>query len=174
MEKNLCNALYDIPTLTELALYSQSISAPYMCVVCTPDGEINMLDLAPFHQKVLNHIQKIIDNPDLLLGNNSSFETGALDGLSWQSPGIFQAIQNIKSEFPHLQSLLVQFFQGAAETWKHFTSEFAPGGLIDESTPDERDLVWLPATNDVNEGALVSFRILMQNQPQLTVLHYNA
>jgi len=42
-------------------------------------------------------------------------------------------------------------------TWKKFTSEFAPGGLIDKATADERKLVWMPSTNDVNEGALGSF-----------------
>ena len=32
----------------------------------------------------------------------------------------------------------------------------------------------MPPTNDANEGALGSFHVLMHNQPQLTVLHYNA
>lgn len=32
----------------------------------------------------------------------------------------------------------------------------------------------MPPTNDVNEGALGSFRVLMHRQPQLTVLHFNA
>ena len=32
----------------------------------------------------------------------------------------------------------------------------------------------MPATNDVNEGALGAFRVLMCQQPQLTLLHYNA
>jgi hypothetical protein len=60
-------------------------------------------------------------------------------------------------ELPHLKPLLVRFFQGAAKGWKRFTSEFAPGGLIDEATVEEKDLAWLPTTNDVNEGALGSF-----------------
>jgi len=66
------------------------------------------------------------------------------------------------------------FFEGAAETWKHFTSEFAPGGLIDEAIVEERELAWMPATNDENEGALGSFRQLMRKQPQLTLLSHNA
>ena len=177
MEKNLWNALHDQPTLTELAvlaLYAQSISHPYMRVVRKPDQEINMLDLGSFHHKVLEHMNRIIENPDLLLDNNSSSETGALDGLPWESAEIFQAIQKMKTQLPHFQSLLVEFFKGAADTWKRFISEFAPGGLIDESTADEKDLAWMPATNDANEGALGSFRVLMRSQPQLTVLHYNA
>lgn len=59
-------------------------------------------------------------------------------------------------------------------TWKRFTSEFAPGGLIDEAIAEERNLAWMPPTNDVNEGALGSFRGLMHWQPQITLLHYNA
>ena len=32
----------------------------------------------------------------------------------------------------------------------------------------------MPATNDENEGALGSFRVLMRRQPQLTLLNHNA
>ena len=35
-------------------------------------------------------------------------------------------------------------------------------------------MAWLPATNDENEGALGSFRQLMSQQPQLTLLNHNA
>ena len=47
-------------------------------------------------------------------------------------------------------------------------------GLTDEATAEGKDLTWMPATNDVNEGALGSFCVLMQQQPQLTLLQYNA
>ncbi|KAF8800835.1 hypothetical protein BYT27DRAFT_7116520, partial [Phlegmacium glaucopus] len=47
-------------------------------------------------------------------------------------------------------------------------------GLIDEATTEEKELAWMPATNDVNEGALGSFRHLMRYQPQLTLLNHNA
>lgn len=46
--------------------------------------------------------------------------------------------------------------------------------LIDEATTEERELAWMPPTNDANEGALGSFRLLMRHQPQLTSLQYNA
>ena len=59
------------------------------------------------------------------------------------------------------------------ETWSRFTSEFAPGGLIDAATTEERDLAWMPATNDENEGALGLFRKLIQQHPQLTMQAYN-
>src|SRR6266540_716700 len=76
-------------------------------------------------------------------------------------------------DLPYLKELLVAFFTGADETWTRFTSEFAPGGLIDAATTEERDLAWMPATNDENEGALGSFRKLIRQQPQLTMQAYN-
>ena len=80
----------------------------------------------------------------------------------------------IFQQLPYFKDLLVAFFTGAANTWEQFTSEFAEGGLIDEVTAEERDLAWLPATNDENEGALGSFWQLMSQQPQLTLLNHNA
>jgi hypothetical protein len=177
MEQNLWDALHCTSTLTELAvlaLYSQSVSHPYMRAICTPGAETNMLDLGPLHHKLSGHIKHIIARPELLIGHDASYEKGAMDGQKWQSSLIMSAIQAKMPELPHLKPLLVKFFQGAAKGWKRFTSEFAPGGLIDEATLEEKDLAWLPTTNDVNEGALGSFRVLMRRQPQLTVLHYNA
>ncbi|KAF8815542.1 hypothetical protein BYT27DRAFT_7225035 [Phlegmacium glaucopus] len=145
-KENLWNALHCTATKTEmavLALYAQAITHPYMKVVCaTGEKQENMLNLGPFHQRVQNHMQRIIE--------------------------IVNAIQKMSPELPYLEPLLVSFFKGASETWKRFTSEFAPGGLIDEATVEERELAWMPATNDVNEGALGSFRVLLHRQPQLT------
>jgi hypothetical protein len=75
--------------------------------------------------------------------------------------GLWMESHGLAPELPHLSSVLVAFFQGAAETWKCFISEFAPGGLIDEATADEKDFAWMPPTNDVNEGALGAFCVLM-------------
>ena len=118
-------------------------------------------------------MQKIIANPDILLGSDASYATATLDGEEWQNPAVIEKIHDISTSLPHLQDLLVVFFKGTAETWKRFTSEFAPGGLIDAATAEERELVQMPATNDKNEDALGSFRHLMWNQPQLTLLNHN-
>ena len=91
-----------------------------------------------------------------------------MDGEPWESPKVVAEIQRMAPKLPHLKPLLVAFFRGGSETWKRFTSEFAPGGLIDEATAEEKALAWMPATNDVNEGALGSFCVLMRCQPQLT------
>jgi hypothetical protein len=130
-----------------------------------------MLDLGPLHQKVSTHIQTIITDPSSLLCENPSSVTVSLGGDEWQHPNIFKSIKDL--DLPYLEELLVAFFTGANETWTRFTSEFAPGGLIDGATTEERDLAWMPATNDENEGALGSFRKLIRQQPQLTMQGYN-
>ena len=87
---------------------------------------------------------------------------------------VVERINKLAPDFPHLKPALVAFFKGAKEAWQPFTSEYAPGGLIDEATEEEKDCAWMPTTNDVNEGALGSFCVMMQRQPQLTLLQYNA
>ncbi|KAF8813366.1 hypothetical protein BYT27DRAFT_7250897, partial [Phlegmacium glaucopus] len=178
MEQNLMNALQCDSTKTELAvlaIYAEAISYPYMKAICTShDTDQNMLDLGPLHHHIYEHMQKIISNPDILLGNDVSCSSATLDGEEWQNPAVVKKIHELSPTLPHLQDLLLVFFKGAAETWERFTSEFAPGGLIDEATAEEKELAWMPATNDVNEGALESFRHLMRYQPQLTLLNHNA
>ena len=182
MESNLWKALHCTSTTTELAvlaIYAEAISYPYMKAIRTSsDKDQNMLDLGPFHSRVYNHMQKIIENPDILIGKDidpsESYKMATLDGNEWQNIEVVKKILDLIPTLPHFHNLLISFFRGAAETWERFTSEFAPGGLIDEATAEEKELAWMPATNDENEGALGSFRHLMRHQPQLTLLSHNA
>ena len=182
MESNLWKALHCTSTTTELAvlaIYAEAISYPYMKAIRTySDKNQNMLDLGPFHSRVYKHMQKIIENPDILIGRDldlcESYKMATLDGEKWQNPAVVKKILDIIPTLPHFCNLLIAFFKGAAETWEHFTSEFAPGGLIDEATAEERELAWLPAANDENEGLLGSFQHLMNYQPQLTLLSFNS
>jgi len=77
-------------------------------------------------------------------------------------------------ELPHLADVFVAFLKGASATWDRFTSEFVPGGIIDEATDLEKDLAWMPATNDLNEGALGSYRVFMCYKPRTTLHKFNA
>ena len=177
MESNLWKALHDSATLSELAilaLYGEAVSYPYIKAIrsMTDSGEQqNMLNLGPLHKKVSTHIKAIITNPSILLCENPLSSIALLEGDKWQHPDIFKSIKDL--DLPYLKELLVAFFTGADETWTRFTSEFSPGGLIDTATTEERDLAWMPATNDENEGALGSFRKLIRQQPQLTIQGYN-
>lgn len=171
-------ALLDPPTLSEMAvmaLYAQAISHPYMCAVRGPAAkDINMLDLGPLHAFIEDHMKLIIANPQILLGPNTNYRTATADGLEWDNLDDVNAILGDTTVYPHLQELLVAFFQGSLQTWRRFTTEFTPGGIIDEATDDEKNLAWLPATNDLNEGILGSFRQFMRFNPSATLLAFNS
>ena len=60
MEKNLVNALNDIPTRTELvvlALYAQAVSHPYMKTI-QENPSLNALDLRPLNKKIESFLKK--------------------------------------------------------------------------------------------------------------------
>jgi hypothetical protein len=158
-----------------MALYSEAITHPYMRVVRGPGTEsTNILDLGGFHQDVQEHCQRLIDEPELLLSDDASAKTATLDGLEWEHPEVIAAIQKLLPELPHVKPALVAFCEGALETWIRFSAEFAPSGLIDEATEEEKRLAWMPSTNDHNEGALGSYRVYMRAKPSTTIQQYNA
>ena len=177
MESNLKVALDDIPTLTELAvltLYAQAISHPYMKKVRGPGTEdLNMLNMGPLHEEVKQHIQMIIDDPDILLGDGVSYQKDVF-GQKWHRPDAFETVHKLSPQLPHLQPVLVAFFKGALITFERFTSEFAAGSPIDLASATEKELAWMPPTNDVNEGALGSYRLYIRKKPTTTVQQYNA
>ena len=75
-----------------------------------------MLDLGPLHKRVANHIQKIIDNPSILLSENPSSTTGSLDGSEWQNPAVIKKVHTL--QLLYLKDLLVAFFKGSKDTWE--------------------------------------------------------
>ncbi|TFK29206.1 hypothetical protein FA15DRAFT_678043 [Coprinopsis marcescibilis] len=178
MEENFYNGLHCKATLTELAvlgLYAQAVSYPYMARIHNEaQKKTNMLDLGPFHAEVYNHIQKLAAYPELLTDGPANCQTACLEGKEWRSPDFMSKMAQLSPTLPHLRDLFVAFAEGAAVTWKRFTSEFAPGGLIDEASQEEHDLAWMLPTNDMNEGALGAFRLTMRRQPQLSLLGYNS
>ncbi|KAF8961286.1 hypothetical protein BDZ97DRAFT_1664412 [Flammula alnicola] len=176
IENNVLQALHDPATLTELCamvLYTQAVSKPYMRAVRGPKSD-NVLDLGPLHALVHEFVQKIIDQPDLLVSEDASHVDATLDGKEWDNPKAIKAVLKLMPSLPHLKVITAAFFRGALVTWERFSSEFAPGGLIDEATAEEKHLAWMPATNDVNEGALGAYRVTIRNKPSLTLHQYNA
>jgi len=99
MKQNLWNALHCEATLAEfavLAIYAESVSYPYMKSICTSrDKDQNMLDLGPLHHRVHKHMQKIIDNPDILIGASSSHLTASLDSDEWQNSNVVRKVLEI-------------------------------------------------------------------------------
>lgn len=181
MEANLYKALRDPATLSELAvlaLYAQSVTYAYLERVRGPGTEnVNILDLGPFHFEVRNHVAKIAADPSILLqaaGEEGGHRVGRLDGKMWKHPEVLSTVFAMQDSLPCLRELIGEFFHGALTTWERFTSEFAPGGLIDTSTVEERNLAWMPSTNDANEGALGSFRVYIRHKPSTTMHFYTA
>jgi hypothetical protein len=175
MEKNLKAALQCIPTLTELvvlALHGQAISHPYMCRI---RGEnMNMLDQGPLHMEVQEHMERIIANPSLLISPDAVHTTGTMDGTEWERPTAVAKILTMIPSLPHLEDVLVAYFEEALITWKRFTSEFDAGGLIDQATDAEKFLAWMSPTNDVNEGILGAYRVFMRRYPNASLLQFNS
>ncbi|KAI0073103.1 hypothetical protein K474DRAFT_1650010 [Panus rudis PR-1116 ss-1] len=178
MEANVLAALQDIPTLTELAvlaLYGQAMSHPYMRTVRGESlDKINHLELGPLHEEIVAYHAKIIENPDVLISPEATYQTGSFDGQVWERPDVVYAIQALSPKLPHLRGALVAFFKGALEAWKRFAMEFQQDGRIANLSEDQRKRIWIHPTNDVNEGSLGGFRVTMHRCPSMTLHQYNA
>ncbi|EJF56359.1 hypothetical protein DICSQDRAFT_71664 [Dichomitus squalens LYAD-421 SS1] len=176
LEENVYRGLHDYPTLAELcvlSLYSQAISHPYMRTVRSPERP-NYLTLVDFHHHLIQHVQKLIDDPDLLLSPSALPESATLDGQPWDSPDAIAGIRNLQANLPYLRPLLVEFLQGALVTWKRFTIEFAPGGVIERLTETQQNLAAMPKNNDRNEGGLGFYRGEKRKAPNMPIDQHNA
>ncbi|KAJ7772022.1 hypothetical protein DFH07DRAFT_768130 [Mycena maculata] len=171
IEKNVYNALEDGPTLTELAvlaLYHIFFAIPYQHRVRTPEEVVlNTISLGPLHAEIRDHCKKIIDCPDMILDfDEDAYSLATFDGKDVARDDVLAEIKKLHGigKLPCLRQMLVQFLEGAKSTWIRFSLEFAPGGLIDGLNDTEKGRIWLPATNDRNEGALGSF---IRNETQI-------
>ncbi|TEB22546.1 glutamic acid-rich protein [Coprinellus micaceus] len=177
---NLWDALHDTPTLCELlvlGLYAETVGKHYMAIIrAHAKNGTNMLMLGPLHDNVRKHLEVLHWDPEQLLSGDvdTLHLIAVLYGQEWQRPDFIRVVHSMAPTLPHLSSLLRAFFSGAGKTWERFTSEFAPGGLIDEASLEEKELAWMLPTNDINEGALGSFRVMMCRQPQLSLSGQNA
>ncbi|KAJ7193708.1 hypothetical protein GGX14DRAFT_576976 [Mycena pura] len=68
-------------------------------------------------------------------------------------------------DLPDLKRALTAIFTGAAKGWETFTTEFRVGGPFDKLTVEERSRLWIPSTNDANEGGLSSLRQFKCHRP---------
>ncbi|KAI5827506.1 hypothetical protein K523DRAFT_418389 [Schizophyllum commune Tattone D] len=181
IELNVYRALHDQPTLTELAvlaLYQQIITHPYMKLVRARDGEeLNAIDLGPLHAEVREHCERLISCPEILLDfAPDCYVNATFDGRQFHRPDVVAAVQKLvrRKQLPYLRTMFVSFLKGAVVTWIRFSSEYAPGGLIDGMSMDEKAHVFLNATNDRNEGALGAWCVWARNHATSTMHQYNA
>ena len=113
---------------------------------------------------------------DIILGPDASYKAATLDRHPFERPDAVHAIQCAAQDvttYPHLRQLLVQFLQGAQETWVRFTGEFSPGGSIDKSTALQRRDAFMNTTNDCNEGALGTMRTTLRRTPHMSLNYFN-
>ncbi|KAJ3819465.1 hypothetical protein F5880DRAFT_1616443 [Lentinula raphanica] len=151
LEYNIYQALYDIPTLTELAghtLYGQAVTYPYLRVVRSANA--NHLDLGPIHESLIVHVQNIFHHPELLCGSDSSYLTASLDGKPWERPEAVYAVLAMSSQLPDLIGIVKYLFEGALATWKRFAAEVTDRSLNDGLS----SRLYIPGTNDANESGL--------------------
>ncbi|KAL5531248.1 hypothetical protein ACEPAG_4125 [Sanghuangporus baumii] len=179
LELNIYKALHDNSTLTKLAvlaLYQEAVSHSYILVVRGKANEPkNALDLEPLHKKVRTHISWLIGEPSIILSPGADPVGATLGGLKeWKNPEAVREIHRRAGEWPHLKAIFIAFLQGALLTWEQFSSEFQDNGIIAALTPGERDLAWMPATNDVIEGALGALHQFSRCKPRGTELLFNA
>ncbi|KAI0354217.1 hypothetical protein OH77DRAFT_1549428 [Trametes cingulata] len=174
MEENVYRGLQDVPTITELAvlaLYAQAVTHPYLRIARQNQ---NGLLLRSLHERLQTHLQRLIEDPMLLLSPGAGFLTGAMDALDWERPDVVSTIQGMAPDLPHLRPVLVKFLKGAMHTWTRFTEEFAKDGLIDLATAAELERAYILPTNDHNEGALGSYRVWARSNPNGTEVYFNA
>ncbi|KAJ3965351.1 hypothetical protein EV361DRAFT_810856 [Lentinula raphanica] len=178
MEQNVLNGLHDIPTRHELCaitLYWLAISIPYMREVRGPNAkEDNILRLGGFHKRVIDHIDVLIAHPEYLVGPDASAVAGSLDGLSWERPDAFYAVQSYSPELPHLMAVLVHFLKQARIVWLRFMSEFEDGGMLSSATSEQIDRAFMEKTNDLNESAFGIYRQASRRNPTMSIVQHNS
>ncbi|KAJ7213389.1 hypothetical protein GGX14DRAFT_392897 [Mycena pura] len=101
-------------------------------------------------------------------------DLGPLHTSPWRNPLAIEAVIKLIPSLSHLKAITMAFFRSSLTTWIRFSSEFAPGGLIDQCSASEKQLAWMPSTNDTNEGALGAYYVAIWGKPCLTLHHYNS
>ena len=153
MEENIQHSIMDKPTVTKLivlSLYGQAVSIPFTWFLCTAQDR-NALDLGKDYDHFKQHIQKIIDHPDLLIGPGIDATVASLNSKLWQNTHIIHKIEENYLKYPDLKGALVALFQGALAKLETFTKEFEQGSPLSNATPEEHWCAFQRLMNDRNE-----------------------
>ena len=114
IEKNLTNALKDPATLIKLcvlALYNVNISRPFMQYVRSHD---NILELEKFFQKKVDFLQTIINNPQLWVSQEFSYQVSSLNGKKWDTwcLKVMESARNLAPQLQDLKKVILAFVKG--------------------------------------------------------------
>ncbi|KAF8164237.1 hypothetical protein K438DRAFT_1617709 [Mycena galopus ATCC 62051] len=182
VEESCLKALNCSRTMAEIvaaALYSSCISWPYMQTVRKRDkhGMLpNLIDLVDLHRKIPKFCLSLAANPSLLLDPNTVYSSSSitLDNQPLHDTNLLLAAQTLLPDIPDLPKMITAMFTGAAETWVRFSSEFAVDGPIDSIPAEIRPKLYIPSTNDHNEGGLGSYRVHIRYHPNSTPHSFSA
>ncbi|KAJ7123270.1 hypothetical protein C8R43DRAFT_1148103 [Mycena crocata] len=176
-EQNALNGILCDQTMTEccaMTLYKEAFSDGIVAAARTPG--VNHLDLGSLHQQTITHLQRVIDNPDILLDPTTPCSEATVDGKAFRNQFAVDSVHFMASKLPHLEPILVAFLTGALETWKKktFSSEYDEDGPINSLTLAEKLLYFIPPTNDRNESVFGGLRIHSRYRSASTVAHFSA
>ncbi|KAK6984276.1 hypothetical protein R3P38DRAFT_2383495, partial [Favolaschia claudopus] len=87
---------------------------------------------------------------------------------------VLLAAQVLAPGLPDLSRMITAMFNGAAVTWIRFTPEFRIGGPIDSIPLEILLKLYIPSTNDHNEGPLGSARVHVRYHPNSNPASFSA
>ncbi|KAJ3816607.1 hypothetical protein F5880DRAFT_1494095, partial [Lentinula raphanica] len=178
MEQNVLNGLQDIATRHELCtitLYWLSISIPYMREVRGPNAkQDNILKLESLHRRVIEHIDTLIEYPEYVIGPDASYAKGSLDGMNWECPDAFYAVQSYAPGLLHLKVIFVYFLKKSRVVWLRFMSEFEEGSALSLATPEQIDCAFMEKMNNLNESAFGIYRQSSCHNPTMSITQHNS
>ncbi|KAK7034159.1 hypothetical protein R3P38DRAFT_3351366 [Favolaschia claudopus] len=148
---------------------------PYMREIRGANAsEDNVLRLGPLHDRLIAHLDKLIANPELLIGPSVSHETASLDGQPWDHPKAVLAVQKYTPDLPHLENLTVTMLMGARVAWKRFSGEYTEDGAIAQATDEQMERAQMEKTNDRCESSFGVFRQEAKANPNMSLEVHNA
>ncbi|KAJ7614870.1 hypothetical protein FB45DRAFT_758179 [Roridomyces roridus] len=153
VEKNILKGLNCAATMTELvalALYG------------TSERPINMLSLTPLHRKLPEFCAQVAADPRILLDATATHDQLTITGRPIHDTLLLESVKQLLPDLPHFDIIVSAMFSGCNTGWIHFTPEFKIGGTFDCLTPAQRASLFIPTTNDPNEGGLGTYRNYMK------------
>ncbi|KAK7026961.1 hypothetical protein R3P38DRAFT_2527337, partial [Favolaschia claudopus] len=128
------------------------------------------------HRKIPELCRSLAADPTVFFAKNAVYfpERFTLDGSDFQDRNIFLAAQVLAPDLPDLSRMISAMFNGSAVTWVRFTPEFQIGGTIDSIPPEILAKLYVPSTNDHNEGPLGSARVHIRYHPNSNPASFSA
>ncbi|KAJ7218999.1 hypothetical protein C8J57DRAFT_1482692 [Mycena rebaudengoi] len=167
------NCAVTMAELVALALYGASVSWPYMAMVRgTAEEPVNLLSLTDLHRKLPVFCAHIASNPHIFLDPTTPWTELSINGQPFANQLLLPAICMLFPDLPNPLLIISTMFSGCDKGWIQFTPEFRVGGTFDSLTPEQRTLLFIPSTNDRNEGMLGSHTVHMHYHPNSTTYSF--